>query len=31
LHSDLMRRFLKTGETDRLAAALRSMVATLLR
>jgi AcrR family transcriptional regulator len=31
LHSDLMLRFLRTGETDRLAAGLRSMVATLLR
>ncbi len=31
LHSDLMLRFLKTGETDRLAAGLRSMVTTLLR
>ncbi|MET8847201.1 helix-turn-helix domain-containing protein [Amycolatopsis sp. NPDC004625] len=31
LHSDLMVRFLRTGETDRLAAALRSMVSTLLR
>ncbi|MGW3995352.1 TetR/AcrR family transcriptional regulator [Amycolatopsis sp. NPDC004772] len=31
LHSDLMLRFLKTGETDRLATGLRSMVTTLLR
>ncbi|MEU5258428.1 helix-turn-helix domain-containing protein [Amycolatopsis sp. NPDC021455] len=31
LHSDLMLRFLKTGETDRLAAGLRSMIRTLLR
>jgi AcrR family transcriptional regulator len=31
LHSDLMLRFLKTGETNRLAAGLRSMVSTLLR
>ncbi|WP_103338066.1 TetR/AcrR family transcriptional regulator [Amycolatopsis sp. CA-126428] len=31
LHSDLMLQFLKTGETDRLASGLRSMIATLLR
>ena len=31
LHSDLMRRFLETGETDRMAAGLRSMIETLLR
>ena len=31
LHSDLMLRFLKTGETERLTAGLRSMVSTLLR
>ncbi|MEV6876268.1 helix-turn-helix domain-containing protein [Amycolatopsis sp. NPDC051128] len=31
LHSDLMLRFLRTGETDRLATGLRSMVSTLLR
>lgn len=31
LHSDLVLRFLRTGETDRLTAGLRSMIATLLR
>jgi len=31
LHSDLMLRFLKTGETDRLAAGLGSLIRTLLR
>jgi AcrR family transcriptional regulator len=31
LHSDLMLRFLRTGEIDRLAVGLRSMIETLLR
>jgi AcrR family transcriptional regulator len=31
LHSDLMLHLLRTGETDRLAAGLRSMIETLLR
>jgi AcrR family transcriptional regulator len=31
LHSDLMLRFLRTGETDRLTIGLRSMIETLLR
>lgn len=31
LHSDLMLHLLRTGESDRLAAGLRSMVSTLLR
>ena len=31
LHSDLMLHLLRTGESDRLAAGLRSMIETLLR
>ncbi|WP_245804900.1 hypothetical protein [Amycolatopsis australiensis] len=31
VHSDLVLRVLKTGETDRLTTGLQSMISTLLR